>query len=78
MSQDLTNKKIKNTYQKVVQAYPSPTGSADVELYDLVGNKIDNLRVANISGSFSGSIANTSGVNSDTKCFNIAMSIALG
>lgn len=45
MSSDLSNKKIKNTYQKVVQVHPSPSGSATPELYDLLGNRISGLKM---------------------------------
>ena len=45
MSQDLSNKKIKNTYQKVVQAHPSPSGSQTPELYDLLGNPITGIKM---------------------------------
>ena len=46
---DLTGNKIQETYQRIAQVIPNPTGSITPELYDGVGNKI--------SGSFTGSFA---------------------
>ena len=45
MSDNLSNKKIKNTYQKVVQVHPSPSGSITPELYDLLGNRITGIKM---------------------------------
>lgn len=115
MANNLGSSKIKNTFQKVVQVDPSPTGSLTPYLHDLTGNRIDQIQFAGISGSFSGSfsgdgsnitgvvgewdgshlgdasitgsltvtgaisgsIVSSSGVNRDTKCFSIAMAVAL-
>lgn len=42
---DLTNNYIKDTYQRVVQIAPNPTGSATPELYDGMGLKITGIKM---------------------------------
>ncbi len=73
-NQNISSIRIQESFQDVIQAHPSPSGSADVRLYDLTGNEIQNLTVSgslNVSGSLT-----IDGV--DQKCFTIAMAIALG
>mgnify|MGYP003640067650 CR=1 FL=1 len=42
---DLTNKKIQDTFQTVVQVGTSPTGSITPYLYDLEGHKITGIKM---------------------------------
>lgn len=45
MANNLGSKKIQNTYQKVVQVDPSPTGSQTPYLHDLTGNRITGIKM---------------------------------
>ena len=42
---NLTNKRIQDTFQKVVQVELSPTGSRTPYLYDLEGHKITGIKM---------------------------------
>lgn len=44
MSKDLSNERIKDTYQRVVQVSPAPSGSSTPRLYDLTGEEIKGIR----------------------------------
>ena len=45
MANNLGSSKIKNTFQKVVQVDPSPTGSLTPYLHDLTGNRITGIKM---------------------------------
>ena len=45
MAQNLSKKKVKDTFNRVVQVDPNPTGSTTPYLYDLKGNQITGIKM---------------------------------